>query len=221
MNFKKIASGFAFVFSAFLYADIETDVANLKLGIGEYKIGQVLTQEQLTEIKAKNKFVATNKAKTKKLEDSFGNSVVLRERDNRVIIIYKQFKDVNKSILENSIGNFIIDFGEPTAISHDKILYWTFNKSEKITEEMFQQFKDQTAKTNKKANLIDVLNDGNGSLTSDYSNVKLNNIVTIKLNSDEDISANTEISDANNSKINNKNMSFYIILFANNLIENL
>ena len=191
---------FLTILSTFLFGNMEQDVANLKVGLGNYYIGQVVPK-----IDSK-KTIPTNMAGTIKFKDGDLN-VVLRERDKRVIIIYKRFPKTDREKLEITISKLIVQFGNPTAISHSKILYWAFNRATKITENMFNDFKDKSAKqgVNKKLSLVDFL-DGKGA---EKAEVQLDNIVTVKLNADKDIYSDE------------KTYNFYYIISANELIKNL
>jgi hypothetical protein len=119
--------------------------------------------------------------------------------------------DSTRDKLQKTISQLIIDFGEPTVISHEKIIYWAFNKKRIITQDEFQQFKDRLTKSgasgNKKVALKDFLKQQQKVQDKD---VKLNAIATVKLNSDKNIYAK------DSEKVN-----FYFILTAVNLIQKL
>jgi hypothetical protein len=129
----------------------------------------------------------------------------------------KQILKTNKNLqitklkLQKTISQLIVNFGEPTVISHEKIIYWAFNKDKVITQDEFQQFKDKLTKSgatgNKKVALKDFLNKQQKVQDKD---VKLNAIATVKLNSDKNIYTK------NSEKVN-----FYFILSAVNLIQKL
>jgi len=201
---KKYLILFITITSSLLFANMESDVANLKIGLGNYYIGQTLSKEDMKQV-VKNS-IPTNQAGTIKFKDN-NLTVVIRERDNRVIIIYRLFNKASREELERVISGLILDFGEPTAISHNKIVYWSFSKNGKITEEKFKEFKDKLSKDGaKKVNLVDFLKGDSGSISKD---IKLGNIATVKLNSKIELFGQEEEGD------------FYFIIYANELIKDL
>ena len=197
---------FLLISLTFLIADEVSDLEKLRIGIGKYFIAQQLTQKDIAQLKS----IPTNVKGTLKFADGDLNLVV-RKRDNRIIIIYQRFMDSTRDKLQKTISQLIIDFGEPTVISHEKIIYWAFNKKRIITQDEFQEFKDKLTKPgatgNKKVALKDFLKQQQKVQDKD---VKLNAIATVKLNSDKNIYAK------DSEKVN-----FYFILTAVNLIQKL
>ena len=197
---------FLLISLTFLIADEVSDIEKLQVGIGKYYIAQQLTKKDIAQLKS----IPTNVKDTLKFTDADLNLVV-RKRDNRIIIIYKRFENSTRDKLQTTISQFIVNFGEPTVISHEKIIYWAFNREKAITQDEFVEFKDKLTKSgvnvDKKVALKDFLNKQQKIQNKD---VKLNAVATVKLNSDKNIYTK------DSEKVN-----FYFILSAVNLIQKL
>ena len=133
---------FLLISLTFLIADEVSDLEKLRIGIGKYFIAQQLTQKDIAQLKS----IPTNVKDTLKFTDADLNLVV-RKRDNRIIIIYKRFENSTRDKLQTTISQFIVNFGEPTVISHEKIIYWAFNREKAITQDEFVEFKDKLTKS--------------------------------------------------------------------------
>ena len=113
---------------------ITGEVAKLDLGFGGYVLGNPLTEEQKT-IAARNAVKKALKG-TYKFKD--GEVFVVASRSNDTIIgIYKDYQNATMDTLKSVIGTLMLEHGEPTAMAHDKLVYWTYNENGKIDQDVF------------------------------------------------------------------------------------
>lgn len=120
-------------------AQIADSVKELKLGIGPYVIGEFLTAEQ-AEL-AYNNLIADSYAGTKKffVDDYY---VIVAEKTNMILAIYKQGEDVRADDVKHMVGFLMDQFGEPTTMAHDKIIYWAFGPDGIIATQTYDDSKD-------------------------------------------------------------------------------
>ncbi len=115
-------------------------VLSLKIGIKDYIIAAVLTQQQLDKLKgssAKDAYPGT-------LRFSDGELIVVVDESVKMVIaLNERHKNVTSERLKAMVGDFMLRFGEPTAIAHEKIIYWAFDDKGKITEEAYKMAKDE------------------------------------------------------------------------------
>lgn len=114
---------------------VATEVARLKLGFGHYILGQPLTIEQ-------QKF-STQHLETKSLEGTYkfrdGELFVVARSDNDVVMgIYKELREATAEQIKTLIGTLMLEFGEPTLLAHEKLIYWAFNENGQIEADAFK-----------------------------------------------------------------------------------
>lgn len=115
-------------------ARIGGDVATLKLGFGDYILGKPLTTEQ-KDFSQKNSVEKSLKG-TYKFQD--GEVFVIAKNDDDMVIgIYKQYSGVTRDGVKVIVGDLMMQFDEPTTMAHDKLIYWAFDKSGRITQDSY------------------------------------------------------------------------------------
>ncbi len=114
-------------------------VLSLQLGMDKYLIGNVLTYDQ--KAKGGTRLVDGAYEGTYKLSDG-DLFVVVDQKSDRVLALYKQIMDADKQQLRTMIADLMDRFAAPTTLAHDKILYWAFNKYGVISEEDYNKAKD-------------------------------------------------------------------------------
>jgi len=117
-------------------------VEKLKIERQEYVLGTILNPKQIKT--ATFNRVDENSKDTYKFRDK-NLFVVADKTNNRVLIIYEQFKDLTQKKIQDLIGDLYMSFDEPTVMAHDKRVYWVYTKKGKITSKEFDE-----AKQNKK-----------------------------------------------------------------------
>jgi hypothetical protein len=118
---------------------IGKEVAALKLGLGDYYIGQILSGEQ-KKIAERNVIHKTING-TYKFQDG-DVFVVVGKKTDMVIGVYKQNIYASREDVKKMVGELMMQFEEPTTMAHDKLLYWAFGKDGRISEDLFDQARD-------------------------------------------------------------------------------
>lgn len=119
------------------------EVAALKLGLGGYVLGQVLTAEQ--KALAWGNPVANALEGTSKFQD--GEVFVLVQNNTDMIIgIYKENDAASREEVKKMVGDLMMQFKEPTTMAHDKLIYWAFDKDGRIPEDLFDQARQSGGK---------------------------------------------------------------------------
>lgn len=119
------------------------EVEALQLGFGDYVLCRTLTNKQ-KEVARKHP-VAKALAGTYKFQDG-EVFVVANKKTDMVLGIYKEQSRASRGEVQTMIGDLMLRFAEPTAMAHDKMIYWAYDKNGKISEELFERSK-QTGKT--------------------------------------------------------------------------
>ena len=115
-------------------------VATLELGFGEYVLGKQLTGSQ--------KKAAEEHRVRKALEGTYKFTdgeifVIASARNDTVIGIYKEYRDAPIDTIKAVIGSLMFEHGEPTAMAHNKMIYWTYNEAGKIEQDQFDFQRDK------------------------------------------------------------------------------
>lgn len=114
------------------------DVVSLKLGLGGYEIGKKLDvgQKKIAEkYPVEGAYEGTYKFSDNDLY------VVVDSNTDRVLALYRQKKDADKNQLKIMVVELMDQFGTPTTMAHEKIVYWAFNRHGAIFDEDFDQAK--------------------------------------------------------------------------------
>ncbi len=117
---------------------LSMDVLHLKLGVHGYRIGKRLTAGQ-KKTAAENP-VGNAYAGTYKFLDH-GLAVVVDKKTDRVLALFKRVADADQGQLKDMIASLMDQFGLPTAMAHDRIIYWAFNRHGAVSEEDFERAK--------------------------------------------------------------------------------
>ncbi len=117
---------------------LAADVSALKLGFGNYVIGSVLDKEQIAQ--AQKKPISASYPGTYKFEDN-NVFVVVDSENNRVLATYMEQKDIKQAQLRQAIAGLMNQFGEPTTIAHEKLIYWAYGQEGKFSEESLEAAK--------------------------------------------------------------------------------
>ena len=120
------------------FTDLYTRVEKLNIRRNDYTLGKVLTdkQKQTARRNAREKAVpGTYKFKDNDLY------VVADKAKDRVLILYERYEPASEKKIRELVGTLFFDFGDPTVMAHDKIIYWVFDEKGKISAEHYRQAK--------------------------------------------------------------------------------
>lgn len=120
--------------------DLIKSVASLAIGHQGYVIGQNLTDEQFSL--AKQNLENDAYPGTYKFKHTETSHVVATEHDNMVLAVYEELEDASAEDFKALLAELMDEFGEPTAMAHDKIIYWVYGSQGKINEQDFLQAKE-------------------------------------------------------------------------------
>ncbi|MDH4317536.1 MAG: hypothetical protein OEV64_04025 [Desulfobulbaceae bacterium] len=148
---KKIAVIISFLFAGVLFNAVLgfgaglTDglvqsVANLKIGYHGYVIGTVLNDEQVKF--AQKNLVDDPYQGTYKFRDETNTHVVVAKDSNMVLAVYRETNGVDAAAVKEVLAELMGSYGDPTAMAHDKIIYWVYGSSGKVGEEEFTRAKE-------------------------------------------------------------------------------
>lgn len=114
---------------------VAEEVAALKLGFPPYILGEKLTEEQKTE--GMKHAIPKSLNGTYKFKD--GEVFVIAAEDNDIVLgMYKEFENFDPEQLKNIVGSLMFQYGEPTAVAHENMIYWTYNSKGKISQDTFE-----------------------------------------------------------------------------------
>ena len=113
---------------------VSGEVAGLRLGFGDYHLGARLTDNQKA-IAAKNPAEKTVKG-TYKFKDG-EVFVIASSVGDTVLGLYKEYPETTLITMKSVIATLMLEHGEPTAIAHDKLVYWSYDKNGKIDQDLF------------------------------------------------------------------------------------
>jgi hypothetical protein len=115
-------------------------VASLTLGMNGYVIGTVLSEAQKEAAAAnlsKDSYAGTYKFRD---DDLF---VVAAQNNDTILAIYKRMDEANMDEARLMVSGLMGLYGEPTAMAHDKLIYWAYTADGKIPEETYTKLKDK------------------------------------------------------------------------------
>ena len=112
------------------------EVQTLKLGFGNYILGQELNAEH-KKFAAKHSLpVAESKNWTYKFKDE--NIFIVADKKTNIILgIYKEQEKASRSDVKAMVGDLMMHFDEPTLMAHDKMIYWAYDKNGKVSKKLF------------------------------------------------------------------------------------
>lgn len=159
-------------------SDLYTKIAEMKKGTDGYIIGQVLTKEQ--QVKASAETIKSDNPKIKKFLDGKNLLIAINSQNNRVLAINKRYEQLPQKDVKGMIGTMIHDFDEPTAMAHDKMIYWIYDENgKKLSEDDLKAWKDKiSGKPTEGMALAEAVN-------VKKKEVNFNPFVSVKLQSDQ------------------------------------
>ena len=120
------------------FADLLSRVEKLNIRRNDYTLGKVLTdkQKQTAQDNAQEKAgPGTYKFKDNNLY------IVADNATDSVLILYEHYEPVTRKKIRELVGSLFFDFGDPTVMAHDKIIYWAFDEWGKISEQQYRETK--------------------------------------------------------------------------------
>jgi len=127
-------------YKAMSKAELQDVVAALELGFDNYIVGRVLTEEQKMIAKKNNDYKAY--PGTVKFKD--GEYFVIADTEtDAVIAVYTRNTKATKQDYKATVGNLMLQYGEPTAEAHGKTIYWNFGPDGMISEELYRTVKGE------------------------------------------------------------------------------
>jgi len=126
-------------------SDLLGQVETLNISRGGYTLGKGLTNRQ-KEIALKHPEEAANPW-TFKFRD--GDLYVVADKaTDRVVILYERYEATTIKKVQALVGSLSLDFGDPTVIAHDKIIYWAFSPKGKLTRAEYEKAKQTDGQLN-------------------------------------------------------------------------
>ncbi len=114
-------------------------VKKLELSYKGYTLGQRLDSTKLKALKKspeKDSYPGTIK-----MIDN-GLIIVIDKKNQIIVAVSKRVKGAASNELKALVNELMLLFGEPTAVAHEKIIYWAYGKNGKITDEAYNKAKD-------------------------------------------------------------------------------
>ena len=120
-------------------------VEKLDISRGGYTLGKGLTDGQRATA-LKHPVEAANPW-TFKFRD--GDLYVVADKaTDRVVILYERYEATTRKQVQALVGSLSLDFGDPTVMAHDKIIYWVFSPEGKLTRAQYKKAKQADGKLN-------------------------------------------------------------------------
>ena len=136
---------FSFACSSDKLSDLLGQVERLNISRQGYTLGKGLTDGQ-KEAALKHPVEAANPW-TFKFKD--GDLYVVADKaTDRVVILYERYEATTIKKVQALVGSLSLDFGDPTVMAHDKIVYWAFSPKGKLTREQYKKAKQADEKFN-------------------------------------------------------------------------
>ncbi len=120
--------------------DLQKKVASFSLGLDSYIVGKSLNTTQLETAKKDKDYKAYPGTVKFKDGDVF---VIIDEKTNVVIAVYKRNKKANKNDFKVTISELMMQYGEPTTEAHGKTIYWNYGEDGFISEDLYRSVKSQ------------------------------------------------------------------------------
>ena len=183
-------------------SDMYKTIESINKGLDGYVIGKELTAAQ-KKLSGKNILKSTN-SHIKRFLANDNLLIAINAENNKVLAINKKLSNLNKNNIKALIAEYIHKFEEPTAMAHDKMIYWVYNKEgQKIAEDELKQYKDSLKVKAKSVSLAQAVN-------MDTKKVDFDPYVSVKLTSDKGL-----MSKAKEEEIANA----YIMISSDKLIS--
>jgi hypothetical protein len=126
-------------------SDLLARVETLNISRRGYTLGKALTDGQRATA-LKHPVEAANPW-TRKFKD--GDLYVVTDKAaDRVIILYERYEATTIKKVQALVGSLSLDFGDPTVMAHDKIIYWVFGPEGKLTRAQYKKARQADGKLN-------------------------------------------------------------------------
>ncbi len=126
-------------------SDLLVNVEKLNISRGGYTLGKRLTDRQRTT--ARQHALEAASPRTFKFKD--GDLYVVADKAaGRVIILYERYETTTMRKVRDLVGSLFLDFGDPTVMAHDKIIYWAFGPEGKLSKAQYEKAKQTDGKLN-------------------------------------------------------------------------
>jgi len=174
-------------------------VENMKKGVDGYILGSTLKKEQ------QNNSIPSDNDKVKKYLVNNDLLIAINVKNNKILAINKRFNAVKQLEIKSMIGSLIHDYDEPTAMAHDKIIYWVYDKNgKKLTEDDLKNWKDSLKVAKTKLPLVE-------AIKVDTKQVDFDPYISIKMTSDQPMMSKVE---------DEKLANVYLMVSSEKLIQN-
>lgn len=114
-------------------------VSKLGIGFGDYIIGKQLSDVQ--KASAAEHAIAKAHAGTYKFQDG-DVYVVVDKKTDHILGVYKEKNQATRDEMKSMVGELMLLFQEPTAMAHDKMIYWVWDENGKVSSDAFDTSKD-------------------------------------------------------------------------------
>lgn len=131
--------------SADKLSDLLGQVEKLNISRQGYTLGKALTKEQRATA-LRHPEEAANPL-TFKFKDG-DIHVVADKASDRVVILYGRYEAATLKSIQGLVGSLSLEFGDPTVMAHDKIIYWAFGPDGKLTRDRYKKVKEADGKLN-------------------------------------------------------------------------
>ncbi len=125
------------------FMSLITQVEKLNITRGTYTLGKQLTREQkkiASDNRVEHSIPGTFKFKDNSL------FIIADTNSERALIIYEQYEPISVKKIQDLLGALIFDFGDPTILVHDKLLYWAYSDKAKLSQDEYQKIKESKIK---------------------------------------------------------------------------
>ena len=121
--------------------NVYKEVEQINKGLDGYIIGKKLTPTQ--ELIAKKNTLKSNNDKVVKFLVNKNMVVVVNKSNRKVLAINKRLQNMKQKDIKKLLGDYIYDYDEPTAMAHDKMVYWIYDEhGKKLTEDDLKAWKN-------------------------------------------------------------------------------
>jgi len=117
-------------------SDLLSRVETLNISRQGYTLGKKLTKAQ--QETARKHPVKAADHRTRKFKDGKLHVVTDRVSD-RVIVLYEQYEAASMEMVQGLVGSLSFEFGDPTVLAHDKIIYWIFGPQGKLSRDQYKK----------------------------------------------------------------------------------
>jgi len=170
------------VFGIYSYASVFDDVAVINKGVDGYIVGKQLTQNQQQLLKEKS--VPNSNPNVKSFLANKDLLIAVNAQNLKVLAINKRYHQISQENIQKMMSRLIYDYEEPTAMAHEKMIYWIWDADgKKLSEDDLKAWKDSLNDKNKKT-LADFVKKDN---SNSKKKADFNPYVSVKLSADKPI----------------------------------